>query len=62
MKAEENGRRKYEENQVRENEDRLRGLDSCEALVCYVFIFGMDNINNLKVKELRVIIHYHFGS
>ena len=24
--------------------------------------FGMDHINNNKVKDLRVIIRYHFGS
>ena len=22
----------------------------------------MDHINNLKVKDLRVLLHYHFGS
>ena len=43
-----------------ENEDKLRGIASCEALVCSVLTFGMDHINNLKVKELRVIICYHF--
>ena len=29
MGAEENRRRKYEENQVRENGDRLRGIEIC---------------------------------
>ena len=31
--AEENRRRKSKEKQVKENEDTLRGLESCEALV-----------------------------
>ena len=50
MEAEENRRRKYEDKQVRENEYMLRILESCEALVRSVLIFGMDHINNLKVK------------
>ena len=60
--VEENRRQKSEEKQVRDNEDKLRGLESCESLVCSVLIFGMDHINNIKVKELRVLLHYHFGS
>ena len=54
--------RKSEEKQVRENKDRLKGLESCEALFSPVFTFGMDHINNLKVKELFVILRCHFGS
>ena len=54
MEAEGNRRQKSEEKQVRENEDRLRGVDSCEALVCSVLTFGMDHIYNLKVKWLWV--------
>ena len=60
--VEENRRHKPEEKQVRENEDRLRGLESCEALVCSVLTFEMNHINNPKVKELRVLLHYHFES
>ena len=59
---EKNRRRKSEEKQVRENEDKLRGLESCEALVSSVLTFGMDHINIIKVKELRLILRYHFGS
>ena len=44
-----------------ENKERLRGLESCESLVCYVLKFGMDHINNLKVKELRMLLWDHFG-
>ena len=60
--VEENIRHKSEEKQVRQNEDKLRGIDSCEALVRSVLTFGMDHINNLKVKDLRVFLRYHFGS
>ena len=41
MENEENRRRKNEEKQVRENEDMLRGLESCESLFCSVLTFGM---------------------
>ena len=60
--VEENRRQKYEEKQVRDNENKLRGLESCEALARSILTFGMDHINNLKVKELRVLLCYHFGS
>ena len=30
-------------------------------MVCSVLAFGMDHINNLKVKYLSVLFHYHFG-
>ena len=60
--VEENRRQKYEEKLVREIEDKLRGLESCEALVCSVLIFDMDHINNLKVKELRVLLRCYFES
>ena len=59
---EENRRQKSEDDQVRENEDRLRGLESFEALVCSVLTLGMDHINNLKVRDLQVLLRYHFGS
>ena len=59
MEVEDNRRQKYEEKQVRENEDKLRGIESCEALVRSVLMFGMDHINILKVSELWVILCYH---
>ena len=31
-------------------------------MVSLVLLFGMDHINNLKVKDLRVLLCYHFGS
>ena len=60
--VEDNRRQKFEEKQIRENEYMFRGLESCEALVRFVLTYGMDHINNLKVKELRVLLRYHFGS
>ena len=62
MVAEEYSMKKYEQNQIREDKQRLKGLDTCEILVRLVLAFGMDHIKNLKVKELRVIICYNFGS
>ena len=56
MEAKENRRRKSEEKQVRENEDRLRGLESCEALVHSVLKFDKDKINNHKFKEIQVLL------
>ena len=60
--VEDNRRQKSEEKQIRDNEEKLRGLESCEALVRSVLTFGMDHINTLKVKEIRVLLRYHFGS
>ena len=54
--VEENRRRESEEKQVMENEDRLRGLESCEDFVHSILTFGMDHINNLKAKELQVLL------
>ena len=31
-------------------------------MVCSVLTFGIDHINNLKFKELRLLLFYHFGS
>ena len=44
-----------------ENKDRLRGLESFEALVRSVLTFGMDHTNNLKLKELWVLLFSLFG-
>ena len=60
--VEENRRQKSENKQVMENKENLRGIDSCVALVSSVLIFGMDHINIIRVKDLRVILRYNFGS
>ena len=38
------------------------GIHTCEVLVSSVLEFRIDHINNLKVKEYRVLICYHFRS
>ena len=60
--VEDNRRQKSEEKQIRENEDKLRGLEIFEALVRSVLTFVMDHINTLKVKDLRLLLRYHSGS
>ena len=47
---------------MREDDIRLKGLETCEFLVHLVFAFGMDYFNNLKGKDLRFLTLYHFGS
>ena len=62
MEAEDKRKNKYEHNQMRDENDSLKGIYTCEVLVHSVSAFGMDHINKLKVKELRVILIYHFES
>ena len=45
-----------------DDDKRLKGLETCVVLVHSVLAFGMGHINNLKVKELRVLLCYNFGS
>ena len=47
---------------MRDDDERLKGLETCEVLVSSVLAFVIDHINNLKVKDLRVILRYHSGS
>ena len=53
---EEEDKRKSEHNQMRDDDDRLKVLETCEVLVCSVLKFGMNHINNLKVKEIGGMI------
>ena len=62
MESYDHRKNKSEQNQIRYDDDRLKGLDTCEVLVCLVLAFGMDRINNLKVKDIRVLLCCHFGS
>ena len=62
MEAEDQSKKKYGHKQMRDDDNRLKGIETCEVLVCSVLAFSMDHINNLKVKDLRVITRYHFGS
>ena len=47
---------------MRDDDNRLKGLEICEVLVCSVLAFGMYHINKLKVRCLRVILCYKYGS
>ena len=49
------------QKQMRDYGYRLKDIETCEDLVRSVFAVGMDYINNLKVKEIRVLLHYHSG-
>ena len=45
---------------MRDDDERSNGLESVEVLVHSVLEFGMNHTKSLRVKELRVLIHYHF--
>ena len=62
MEEEDHRKNKSEQKQMRDDDERLKGIETCEVLVCSVLAFGTDHINNLKVKDLRVLLHYHFGT
>ena len=62
MEAEDQRNKTSEWKQMRDDEERLKGLETCEVLVRSVLAFGMDHINNLKVKDIMVLLRYHFGS
>ena len=44
---------------MRDDKYSSKGLETCEVLVCSVLASGMNHINNLKVKDIRVLILYH---
>ena len=60
MEEEDQRKKKSEKKQMRYDDDTLKFLETCEFLVCSVLAFGMDHINNLTVKDLSVILCYHF--
>ena len=62
IETEDQSNNKSEQNQMSDDDGRLKVIETFKVLVCSVLAFGMDHINNLKVKDLRVIICYHFGS
>ena len=62
MLVEDQRKKKSEHRYTRDDDERLKYLETCEVLVCSVLSFDMDHINNLKVKGLRVLLSYHFGS
>ena len=62
MEAEYQRNKKPEKKQMRDDVKRSKRLETCEVLVRSVLEFGMDYINNLKMKDIRVLLRYHFGS
>ena len=46
---------------MRDDEEGLNCIETYEVLVRSVLTFGVYHINNLRVKELRVLLCYHFG-
>ena len=62
MEVEDHRNNKYEQKQMRDDGDRLKGIETCEVLICSVLAFCMDHINNLIVKDLRVLLRYHSRS
>ena len=62
MEEEYQRKKKYEQKHTRDDDDRLKGIETFEILVCLVLAFGMDHINKLKVKDLRLLFRYNFGS
>ena len=47
MEADDHTKKKSEQKNIREDDNRLKGIETCEVLVCSVVESGMDHINNL---------------
>ena len=62
IETEDHRNNKADHKQMREDYERSKVLDTCKVLVCLILGFDIDHINNLKVKDLRVLICYHSGS
>ena len=62
MEIEYQRKKKSEQKQMMDDDKRSKVLETCEFLVYSLLEFVMDHINNLKVKYLRVLLHYQFGS
>ena len=62
MNTEYHRKNKYYQKLMRDDDERLKCLEICEILVRSFLAFGMDHINDLKMKELTVLLCYHFGS
>ena len=60
MEAEDQRKKTFEQNNMGEDYERSKGLDTCEVLVHSVLVFVMDHINNRKAKEIRLMLRYHF--
>ena len=56
MEADDHRKNKSEHNSIRGYHYKLKGLENCEVLYHWVLAFGMVHINNLKVKDLGVLL------
>ena len=61
MEIEYQRKKKSEQKNMRDDDERLKCLETFEVLVSSVLAFGMYHINNLKLKDLGVLLSYHFG-
>ena len=59
VEAEDQTKKKSEQKQMRDDDERLKVIETCEVLVRSVLAFGTDHINNPKVNDLRVLLCYH---
>ena len=62
MDTEDHRKQKYEKTRIGRTTRGSKVLIFVKFWFFSVFKFGMDYINKLKVKELGVLLHYHFGS
>ena len=54
--GEDQRKNKSEQKHIRDDDEWLKGFETCEVLVFSVLTFGIDNINSLKLKEVRVFL------
>ena len=62
MEADYNRNNKYPRHRTGEYLERSEGLQNCEFLVHLVWSFGVDRIKKLKLKGLKLMLHYFLGS
>ena len=60
MESEYQSKNKCEQNHMREDDEMSRDLETEDCFS--VLAFGVDHTKNLKVKDLRVLLQYNFGS
>ena len=51
-----------ENNSNREDEESSEVPKNCKGLVDQVLVSGMDYINNTRLKDVKVLLCYYFGS
>ena len=61
IEAQDHSTSKSEHNQRRQDEERLYFIHICGFLVCYFFCIQHVSRQYLKVKQIMLLCHYHFG-